>query len=78
MNRLVFQEELDRGHSAVASLAEIQNYRLPNWVKLADFDQQKQAALRRALDAVATHDSTLRALTVPQPLAIRVERIEDR
>jgi len=73
-----FQEELDRGHIAVASLAEIQNYRLPSWVKLADFQAQQQSALRRALDAVATHDSTLRALTVPKPLAIRVERIEDR
>jgi hypothetical protein len=73
-----FQEELRRGHAAVVQAADIAGYRLPSWVRLADFNQQKQAALRQALDAVATHDNAIRALTVPRALALRILRSENR
>lgn len=73
-----FQEELRRGHAAVAQWADIENYRLPAWVKLADFQQQKQAALRRALDAMEAHDNAIRVLAAPKTLGLRIQRLEDR
>ena len=67
-----YKQELVRGHEAVASLSEIQKYKLPAWVEVADFQQQKQAATAASLIAIKAHDAAMRELVTPQPLAIRI------
>lgn len=68
-----FLDELARGHAAVAALPEIQDYRLPAWAKLTDFEQQKAATVRKAMAAIAEHDAAVRTMAAPEPLVVMVD-----
>jgi len=68
-----FLTELNAGYAATDALGDIQQFRLPDWVKLADFEAQKTAGLRKAEDQLSTHDAKLREMTAPAPLTIVVQ-----
>ena len=68
-----FLAELDAGHAATEALCDIQQFRLPAWVKLADFETQRNAALRKNAEELAAHDARLRAMAVPAPFSITLQ-----
>jgi hypothetical protein len=64
--------ELARGHTATAEQEAIRAYRLPDWVKLAEFEAQQAAARRRAAEALDRHDAAVRERVRPRPMAVRL------
>lgn len=65
--------EMDAGYKASEKIVEIQRFQLPAWAKVADFEAQKTAGLRKTEDQLSTHDAKLREMTAPAPLAIVVQ-----
>jgi lysophospholipase L1-like esterase len=70
-----FNAECSKGRQLVATLAEIHSFKLPAWVKVADFREQKRAAVEAASNALKRHDETMRDLVTPRPLAIRIAAV---
>lgn len=66
------KDESAAGRAAFAAINAIQQYKLPAWVTVADFDQQKAAALAKAQGALAAHDASAARLASPAPLSITI------
>ena len=70
-----FSKELKAGHGLSRALGDAEGYRLPGWVKCADFDAQKAAELKRVLAALDEHDKKLRAMVNPKPVAVVIQSV---
>jgi lysophospholipase L1-like esterase len=64
------REESGAGRAAFAAVNAVEQYRLPQWVAVPDFDRQKAAALAQAQAALAAHDDAAARLAAPAPLMI--------
>ena len=66
------KDESAAGRAAFAALNAIQQYKLPPWITLADFDQQKASALAKARDTLSAHDTASARLASPAPLPLTI------
>lgn len=70
-----FRQALEQLHSKIDSLTTIATYRPPNWVKVKNLEEQKQAAIRALLGGdVAKFEAEVRSMVTPEALRIRVLR----
>jgi len=70
-----FLAEIDAGHAATEALCSIPQFRLPSWVKLSDFEEQKNAALRKIEEELSAHDAKLRTMVAPATMSITVQPV---
>lgn len=59
-----WQAELTKGHQVTREMNAIDAYRLPDWVKLPDFADQKRKALQSVRDDLVRHDRSLHEMAV--------------
>jgi hypothetical protein len=69
-----WNEELRKGHELSASLSGIASFKLPRWVEVSDFENQKQAAIQNVLQDLEKHDARMVELSRPQPMDIRIAK----
>ena len=69
-------QELDKalrsGVKVASAAAVVQTYKLPAWLKLADFQEQKQAELARVEARLSEHDAKLRQMVQARPLRLAI------
>lgn len=72
VNTKEYKDEIVRGHEKVGAIAAIRKFSFPDWVKVADFEGKKQAAIKVVLDELSQHDAVMRKLVTPMPMVIRI------
>jgi len=69
--------ELRRGHRLAKEMTQVASYKLPSWVKLGDFEEQKRKALEGLLTQLDEHDRRIRQRVRPRPLKVIISPVGD-